>query len=203
MSLITLTVKEKDTITYATAKSVQLDSTRVSLVIAEGANDSKVYYRDDQDKRVIEYIVDEAPSAVQALISTLIFENAFRIGGNNIDDVNVILINTENGLISSDITKEGLKRVRYALGSDNQHAVNRELDLGSKIIAASVTPKKFTVKGDQTAAYLDTATIKVNGSADNDGTFTISGNSALVSGNTEITVLEAVVATIGGFISKA
>jgi len=203
MGLITLTVKEQDTIVYQTAKSKELDPARIKRVKASGASDSLVHYYDPQQSRVVEYVVDEDPAAVLALAPNLRFINEFRHEGNPFDgnvSANVVLINEEDAVVGSSITKDGPKRIEMNMG-DKNHLLNKEVEEGSKIILAVSGTKKFTVKGDQTAIYKNADKITVAGSPDNDGTFTLAADSALVGSDTEITVVEVITDVAGGFIS--
>ncbi len=203
MGLITLTVKEQDTVTYQTAKKKELDPARIKRVKLKGADDSLVHYYDPQQARVVEYVVDENPAAVVALATNLKYINEFRYEGNPFDgnlSANVVLINTEDAVVGSSITKDGPKRIEMNMG-DLNHLLNKEVEEGSEIINAVSGTKKFTVKGDQRDIYKSGDKITVAGSPDNDGTFTLSIDSALSGSDTEITVVEVITDVAGGFIS--
>lgn len=200
MSLIVLTVKEKDTVAYPVAKTQQFDPLRVKRVAAQGA-DSLVHYYDPKESRVVEYVVDEADTVIAASLTSLRFENTLFVDGNPTSASNdTVLYQEDLAHISSHITTEGFKRVQYNMGDEN-NSINREIDMGSEILVSVLATKKFTVKGDQTKIYKNGDTIFVNGSTDNDGTFTLASNSTLVGSDTEITVVQAITDTAGGFIT--
>lgn len=200
MALVVLTVKEVDTTVYPVAKTQQFDPNRIKRVAARGA-DSLVHYYDPKQSRVVEYIVDETDIAILALVSTLRFENTLFVDGNPTAAANDVVLYQEDGAhVSSFITTEGFKRVTYNMGHEN-HSLNKEIDMGSEIFISVSATKKFTVRGDQTKVYKNGDTIFVNGSDDNDGTFTLAADSVLVGLDTEIEVVQVITNIPGGFIT--
>ncbi len=197
MGLITVTVKERDTHVLQTPKAEEIDTNRIKLGV-DKSGDTLVHYYDPKQKRILELLIDEDQDALLALASNLKY-----IFVKTIDTApfgKVVLINTEFAVIGSTISLDGFKRIVYNMG-ENANAANRDFEEGSEIIKAVSGTKKFTVAGDQTKVYKDTDKITVAGSPDNDGTFTISGNSVVVGVDTEITVVEVITDVAGGFIS--
>lgn len=64
------------------------------------------------------------------------------------------------------------------------------------ITAIDTGTKKFTIAGDYTSMFRDGATITISQSTDNNGYYTVNGNSTFVSGNTEIIVNETIQSSV-------
>lgn len=200
MALVSLTVKELDTIVYAAPQVQQLDPLNIKRVEAKGT-DSLVHYYNVKSSRTEEYLVDETDVAIAALVSSLRFENTLFVDNNPTSASNtVVLYQEDHAHVSSRITPEGFKRVVYNMGDENT-ARNKEIDMGSEIIVAVSGTKKFTVIGDQTKVYKSGDTINVNGSDDNDAAFTVAADSVFVGPDTEVEVTQVITDNAGGFIT--
>lgn len=197
MSLISVTVKERDTHVFATPKIEEIDTNRIKLGV-DKSGDTLVHYYDPAQSRVVELLINENLVALLALAANLKFIFLKTIDTSPLNQV--VLINTDLAFINSTISGLGFKRINYNMGEE-ANAANRDFEEGSEIILAVSGTKKFTVKGDQTDVYKSGDKITVAGSPDNDGTFTLAADSALSGSDTEITVVEAITDVVGGFIS--
>ncbi len=124
MDTVVINVTKKDTHEYSPAKEIKIDPERIKMVFTEGAG-TKIFYYDNQRKRIVIYIANETIVQVKALAAATFQDSNVK----SIDD-NVVnkdcLLQKHDSIVEDTGTYYQLRFLLYNMGAKN-HAIHKEV----------------------------------------------------------------------------